>query len=85
MLLYWGPDDWIAHPADVASLAAALPRLVASVPVPFAGFNHLDFMWAKDQSCQRNFAKVFEIFGESPYKGLFLIKSAHNPFHTLEV
>ena len=48
MLLYWGPDDWIARPADVASLAAALPRLVASVPVPFAGFNHLDFMWAKD-------------------------------------
>ena len=33
VLLYWGENDWLAHPKDVSSLAAQLPNLVASVRV----------------------------------------------------
>ena len=35
MLLYWGENDWLAHPKDVAELADKLPNLVASVRVIF--------------------------------------------------
>lgn len=48
VLLYWGQNDWITHPDDVQWLASQLPRLIASVRVPYDDWNHLDFMWAKD-------------------------------------
>lgn len=48
VLLYWGENDWLAHPKDVAELADKLPNLVASVRVPYDSWNHLDFLWGKD-------------------------------------
>jgi len=48
VLLYWGENDWLAHPKDVSSLAAQLPNLVASVRVPYDSWNHNDFLWGKD-------------------------------------
>ena len=33
VLLYWGENDWLAHPKDVSVLAAQLPNLVASIRV----------------------------------------------------
>jgi len=45
--LYWGQNDWMAHPTDVAQLADSLPNIVASYKVPFSTFNHLDFLWGK--------------------------------------
>lgn len=46
--LFWGANDWVATPADVAWLARRLPRVVSSRRVAHPGFNHLDFLWAKD-------------------------------------
>ena len=48
VILYWGDNDWVAAPEDVHRLAAQLPRLIASIMVPYKRFNHVDFMWAKD-------------------------------------
>ena len=31
--LYWGQNDWMAHPTDVAQLADSLPNIVASYKV----------------------------------------------------
>eukprot|EP00092_Neocalanus_flemingeri_P010625 GFUD01011447.1.p1 GENE.GFUD01011447.1~~GFUD01011447.1.p1 ORF type:complete len:260 (-),score=61.54 GFUD01011447.1:51-830(-) len=47
VVLYWGENDWLAHPTDVRQLAASLPNLVASYQVPFHTWNHLDFLWGK--------------------------------------
>ena len=33
VVLYWGLNDWMAHPTDVAELADGLPRLLASYQV----------------------------------------------------
>jgi len=48
VVLYWGENDWLAHPKDVADLADKLPNLVASIRVPYDNWNHLDFLWGKD-------------------------------------
>lgn len=48
VILYWGDNDWLASPQDVRRLASQLPRLIASIQVPYVGWNHADFMWAKD-------------------------------------
>ena len=33
VVLYWGLNDWMAHPTDVAELADSLPGLLASYQV----------------------------------------------------
>jgi lysosomal acid lipase/cholesteryl ester hydrolase len=48
VILYWGQNDWLTQPRDVAAIARELPGLVASVRVPYDTWNHLDFLWAKD-------------------------------------
>jgi len=48
VLLFWGNDDWFSTKENVESLAAQLPRLIDTIEVPYDGWNHLDFMWAKD-------------------------------------
>lgn len=44
--LFWGQNDWLATPEDVAILAPQLPNLILNQRVPFDNFNHLDFVWA---------------------------------------
>ncbi|XP_047740223.1 lipase 3 [Hyalella azteca] len=44
--LFWGANDWLATPEDVARLATELPNVILNYRVPFDMFNHLDFVWA---------------------------------------
>ncbi|KAF2365993.1 AB-hydrolase lipase domain [Trinorchestia longiramus] len=48
--LFWGSNDWLAAPEDVARLAPELPNLILDYRVPFDKFNHLDFVWAVNAS-----------------------------------
>lgn len=48
VVLYWGQNDWLTQPRDVAEIARQLPGLVASIRVPYDSWNHLDFLWGKD-------------------------------------
>ncbi|KAA0187240.1 hypothetical protein HAZT_HAZT009870 [Hyalella azteca] len=43
--LFWGANDWLATPEDVARLATELPNVILNYRVPFDMFNHLDFVW----------------------------------------
>jgi len=46
--LYWSDNDWLAEPVDVMRLSSQLPNLFASYEVPFAKWNHLDFLYGID-------------------------------------
>jgi len=46
--LYWGENDWLAHPADVLRLLSGLPNLAVNFEVPYAEWNHLDFIYGID-------------------------------------
>jgi len=46
--LFWGQNDIICDPVDVAQLAATLPNLALNFRVNFSEFNHIDFIFAKD-------------------------------------
>lgn len=46
--IFYGENDLIDVPADVAKVAKALPNLIKSKAVPHKDFNHMDFLWAKD-------------------------------------
>ena len=46
--IHWGSNDWVATPTDVRWLARQLPNVARVRSVPQSGFNHLDFLWAKD-------------------------------------
>jgi len=48
VLLYWGENDWLTQPEDVAYIAGQLPGLIASHRVPYDSWNHLDFLWGKE-------------------------------------
>ena len=45
-VLYYGSNDWLADPRDVASLASALPNVIHSQEIP--KWEHLDFIWGLD-------------------------------------
>jgi lysosomal acid lipase/cholesteryl ester hydrolase len=44
MITFWGDNDWLADPVDVAWAESQFPNLKESVHI--AHFNHLDFLWA---------------------------------------
>ncbi|KZS21232.1 Lipase-like protein [Daphnia magna] len=44
MITFWGDNDWLADPVDVAWAESQFPNLRESVHI--AHFNHLDFLWA---------------------------------------
>nr|CAD7433083.1 unnamed protein product [Timema monikensis] len=46
--LHWSDNDWMADPKDVQELNGKLPNVKGSIRVPYAAFNHLDYMWAID-------------------------------------
>jgi len=46
--LFWGPNDFLAAPEDVATLAGELPNLQLNMRVPWDKFNHLDFVWSTE-------------------------------------
>jgi len=46
--LFWGPNDLVTTPEDVAWLATKLGNLQASIPVADPNFNHWDFLWSKN-------------------------------------
>jgi len=48
VVLFWGMNDKIAERRDIARLASRLPNLVASQPVRFPAWQHLDFLWGID-------------------------------------
>ncbi|KAK4007766.1 gastric triacylglycerol lipase [Daphnia magna] len=44
--LFWGENDLLTTPEDVAWLASKLPNLKASIRVDYPLFNHWDFLWS---------------------------------------
>lgn len=46
--LFWGDNDWLAAEADVAKIITRVPNIVVNYQVPWAGWNHLDFLYAID-------------------------------------
>nr|QJE50404.1 lipase 3 [Diaphanosoma celebensis] len=44
--LFWGQNDLLTTPEDVAWLASKLPNLRASIRVNYDSFNHWDFLWS---------------------------------------
>ncbi|GBP35680.1 Lipase 3 [Eumeta japonica] len=46
--LFYSDADWLASPIDVQRLKENLGNVVDYYKVPFKGFNHVDFVWAKD-------------------------------------
>ncbi|CAL4119912.1 unnamed protein product [Meganyctiphanes norvegica] len=44
--LFWGQNDYLADPTDVARLASELPNLTLNHMVSKPEFSHLDFTWA---------------------------------------
>uniref|UniRef100_A0A182Q0B1 Lipase n=1 Tax=Anopheles farauti TaxID=69004 RepID=A0A182Q0B1_9DIPT len=47
IVIYYGLNDWMIHPANVMRLASELPHLVSMTAVEDRYFNHLDFIAAK--------------------------------------
>ncbi|KAL1114766.1 hypothetical protein AAG570_007590 [Ranatra chinensis] len=47
VMLHYADNDWLSSEEDVSALNKKLPNS-KMVEVPFAYFNHLDFMWAID-------------------------------------
>nr|CAD7415932.1 unnamed protein product [Timema poppensis] len=48
VFLHWSDNDLMADPKDVRELNGKLPNVKGSIRVPYAAFNHLDYMWAID-------------------------------------
>lgn len=46
--LFCGNNDWLSSPIDVMQLSNELPEKPIIYKVPFAKFNHIDFLWAID-------------------------------------
>jgi len=46
--LYWGENDWLAHPSDILRLLTKLPNVAHNYEVPYDAWNHLDFIWGID-------------------------------------
>jgi len=46
VVLFWGDNDWLASPKDVAWLGKRLDNLRGFYRVNSTTFNHLDFLWA---------------------------------------
>lgn len=44
--LFWGKNDFLANPTDIAHLAPQLPNLKQNNAVDWDKFNHMDFVWA---------------------------------------
>ncbi|KAL0272957.1 UNVERIFIED_CONTAM: hypothetical protein PYX00_005748 [Menopon gallinae] len=45
--LYYGPNDLFVSERDLFKFALQLPNLKGLYRIPFAKFNHIDYMWAK--------------------------------------
>ncbi|GJQ77030.1 hypothetical protein Trydic_g15224 [Trypoxylus dichotomus] len=46
--LYYSKNDWLAMPEDVRRLRDELPNVVVDHVIIYEGFNHWDFLFAKD-------------------------------------
>lgn len=46
--LYYGNNDWLVSRKDVKKLKRVLPNIKFSYLLPFANWNHIDFLWAKN-------------------------------------
>lgn len=46
--LYYSNNDWLAAQQDVERLRDLLPNVSKSTLLSADGFNHLDFLWARD-------------------------------------
>uniref|UniRef100_A0A182NS69 AB hydrolase-1 domain-containing protein n=1 Tax=Anopheles dirus TaxID=7168 RepID=A0A182NS69_9DIPT len=45
--IFYGMNDWVVHPTNIARLAAELPNLVSVTLLEDRNFNHNDFLFAK--------------------------------------
>jgi len=52
--LYWGENDWLGAKADTHRMAELVPTLVRKYRVNHNKYNHLDFLWAKDNDVLLN-------------------------------
>lgn len=48
IVLFYGNNDWLSSPQDVIKLTNELPKKSIIYKVPYAKFNHIDFLWAMD-------------------------------------
>ncbi|ODM97071.1 Lipase 3 [Orchesella cincta] len=46
--LWWGENDWLGVKSDVYRLAEQLPNIQLKYRINHDKYNHLDFLWAKD-------------------------------------
>jgi len=46
--LYWSQNDWLAEPSDVLRLVSQLPNIFDDYEVPYAQWNHLDYLYGID-------------------------------------
>lgn len=46
--LYYGDNDWLVSMRDVKRLKKVLRSIKFKYLVPYPGWNHMDFIWAKD-------------------------------------
>lgn len=62
--LYWGTEDWLADPDDVAqTLLPNLPRIVQNNKME--KWNHLDFIWGLE-AAKSIYLPVVDIMNASP-------------------
>lgn len=67
LTLFWAKNDLLSDEKDVKKLYEHLPKSTEMYEVPFADFNHLDYLWAVDADVLVNdkilktLKKVFEV------------------------
>lgn len=66
IVLFYGNNDWLSSPQDVIKLTNELPKKPIIYKVPYAKFNHIDFLWAMDAP-KLVYKKVLKMLKEPLY------------------
>lgn len=63
--LFWGDNDWLAQVEDLIKIIMKVPNIVENYEVPWAEWNHLDFLYAIDIDMLQN-NHLLEVLAEHP-------------------